>query len=77
MELTPADASDILRQIEQNNWKWLKLKRFTPEAHPNLEARYAALERHHAEETGQMIDVIAALCRTVESLSRLQRSARS
>ena len=68
MELTPTDASNILRQIEQNQWKWLKLKKFTPEAHSTTDERYAALEQHHAAETGRMIEVIQALCRTVESL---------
>jgi len=70
MELTPADASEILRQIEQNQWKWLKVKKFTPEAYATADERYAALEQHHAAETGRMIKVIQALCRTVESLDR-------
>ena len=74
MELTPADASDILRQIEQNQWKWLKVKRFTPEAYATAEERYTALDQHHAAETGRMIEVIRALCRTVESLHKAQRS---
>jgi hypothetical protein len=68
MELTPAEASEILRQIGQNQWKWLKVKRFTPEAYATAVERYAALEQHHAAETGRMIEVIQALCRTIESL---------
>jgi hypothetical protein len=74
MELTPAEAADILRQIEQNQWKWLRVKRFTPESHDTLEARYSALERHHAEETARMIEVIQALCRTVVSLNSQKRN---
>lgn len=70
MELTPTDASEILRQIEQNQWKWLKVKRFTPEAYVTPDERYAALEQHHATETGRMIEVIQALCRTVETLTK-------
>jgi hypothetical protein len=72
MEITPAEAADILRQIEQNQWKWLKVKKFTPEAHATVEARYAALETHHETETTQMIEVIQALCRTVESLGKTE-----
>ena len=69
MDLTPTDAADILRQIEQNQWKWLKVKRFTPEAHSTAEERYAALEQHHTAETGRMIEVIQSLCRTIATLN--------
>lgn len=65
MEITPAQAEDILRQIEQNQWKWLKVKRFAPESYASVEERYAALEKHHSEETARMIGVITALCRAV------------
>lgn len=68
MELTPADAAEILRQIQQNRWGWLKIKRFSPDANSSAEARYAALEKHHSEETSRMVEVITALCKTVESL---------
>lgn len=70
MELTPGDASEILGQIEQNQWGWLKVKRFIPQAYATADERYAALEQHHAAETGRMIEVIRALCRTVASLDR-------
>lgn len=65
MEITPAEAADILRQIEQNQWKWLKVKRFVPEHYASADQRYAALEEHHREETGRMIEVIASLCRVL------------
>ena len=68
MELTPADAAEILRQIQQNRWGWLKITRFTPDADLSAENRYAALEKHHSEETARMIEVITALCKTIESL---------
>lgn len=68
MELTRDDAIEILRQIDQNRWNWLKLKRFIPEAYPTVEARYAALEQHHADETARMVEVIKALCEILESL---------
>ena len=69
MEISAAEAADILHQIEQNQWRWLKIKRFTPEVHASPEDRYAGLERHHRDETKRMIEVIQGLCRTIESLS--------
>ncbi len=68
MELTPIDAAEIHRQIQQNEWKWLKVKRFIPDPNATPEDRYAALEQHHTAETGRMIEVIQALCRTIESV---------
>jgi hypothetical protein len=68
--MSPNEAADILTQIRQNQWKWLKIKRFVPEAYSTLEERYAALDQHHAAETGRMIEVILALCETVASLSK-------
>jgi len=68
MELTPADAAEILRQIEQNRWGWLKIKRFSPDAGLSADERYVVLEKHHSEETSRMIEVITALCKTIESL---------
>lgn len=68
MEITPVEAHDILNQIEQNQWKWVKVKRFAPEAYASIEERYAALEKHHADETGRMIEVISALCRLVATM---------
>ena len=68
MEITPADAAEILRQIRQNRWGWLKIKRFAPDARLSVEERYAALEKHHTDETSRMIEVITALCKTIESL---------
>jgi len=68
MELTPADAAEILRQIHQNRWGWLKIKRFSPDAGLSADERYVALEKHHSEETSRMIEVITALCKTIESL---------
>ena len=67
MELIPNDAADILSQIEQNQWRWLKVKRFSPEAYATIDERYAALERHHNAETCRMIEVIRALCEMVVS----------
>ena len=75
MEFTPAQASEILLQIQNSQWKWLKIKRFIPEAFRSLESRYAALEKHHAEETGRMIEVISGLCRTIAALEK-NREAR-
>ena len=69
--MTSAEAADILRQIELNQWKWLKVKRFVPESYASVEERYAALEQHHREETGRMIQVIAALCQTIATSSSL------
>ena len=63
--MTPAEAKEILSQIEQKRWKWLGVKRFIPESYTTLEERYAALDRHHAEETGQMIEIIGSLCKTI------------
>ena len=68
MDITPSEAADILQQIEQNQWKWLKLKRFTPDAYTTLEDRYSALEQHHGDETQRLIEVVKGLCRTVELL---------
>jgi hypothetical protein len=65
MEITAADAAEILRQIEQNQWKWLKVKRFDPAQAASVEEKYAALEVHHRDETGRMIEVITALCRAL------------
>ena len=70
MELTSADAAEILRQIQQNRWGWLKIKRFTPDAHLSAEDRYASLEKHHSEETSRMIEVIISLCKTIEFLEK-------
>ena len=67
MQITPADAAEILKQIEQNQWKWLKVKRFDPGQYASLEEKYAALEVHHRDETGRMIEVITALCRALAS----------
>jgi hypothetical protein len=69
MQIQPAEAADILKQIRQNQWKWLKVKRFVPENYPDVAERYAALENHHRDETGRMIEVITRLCETVESLA--------
>lgn len=69
MDINPQQAADILQQIQNNQWKWVKVKRFQPDAHPNMSERYEALEKHHAAETGRMIEVIEALCRTVASLA--------
>jgi hypothetical protein len=71
MAIAPTEAADILNQIQQNQWKWVRVKRFIPENHSGLEERYAALEKHHADETARMIEVIRGLCETVASLSRL------
>jgi hypothetical protein len=68
MELTPADAAEILRQIERNQWQWLKVKGFRPESYATADERYAALEQHHAAETARMVEVITALCLAVRSL---------
>lgn len=68
MEFTPSQAAEILSQIQHIQWKWLKIRRFMPEAFPSLESRYAALESHHSEETSRMIEVITGLCRTIDSL---------
>jgi len=65
MNLTPDQAADILQQIAHNQWKWLRIKRFVPEAYADLAERYAALQKHHEEETERMIEVIQALCRMV------------
>ena len=62
MQITPEQAADIMRQIQSNQWKWLGVKRFIPEAYPTIEERYAALEKHHTAETTRMIEVITALC---------------
>lgn len=70
MDITPADAVEILRQIQQNRWGWLKIKRFSPDAHWSDAERYGALEKHHSEETSRMIEVITALCKTIESLEK-------
>jgi hypothetical protein len=77
MEITPTNASDILGQIRQNQWKWLGVKRFTPEAYTTADERYAALEQHHVAETGRMIEVIEELCRTVESLAKSRQESAS
>jgi hypothetical protein len=69
MAITPSEAADILGQIRQNRWNWLKVKRFVPEAHTTLEDRYVAFEKHHAAETGRMIEAITGLCETIASLS--------
>ncbi|HEY2589378.1 MAG TPA: hypothetical protein VGI81_26770 [Tepidisphaeraceae bacterium] len=65
--MTAEDAKEILNQVEQGRWAWLKVKRFVPEAHATLEERYAALERHHAEETARMVEVIRDLCTALSS----------
>jgi hypothetical protein len=65
MELTYDQGADILQQISQSQWKWLGIKRFVPEAYADLAERYAALEQHHAQETGRMLEVIQAACRTI------------
>jgi hypothetical protein len=70
MEITPLEAADILSQIQKNQWKWVKVRRFIPENFPSLEARFAALEKHHADETGRMIEVIRGLCETIASISK-------
>jgi hypothetical protein len=67
MPITPSEAEEILKQIQQNQWKWVKVKRFIPENYLTLEDRYAALGKHHADETGRMIEVIRGLCETVTS----------
>jgi hypothetical protein len=69
MAITPIEAADILKQIQQNQWKWLKVKRFVPENYPGSEEKYKALEKHHADETGRMIGVIQGLCETIALLS--------
>lgn len=58
MQLTPDQATEILRQIHSNQWRWLGIKRFVPEAYPDLAHRYDAFEKHHAEETGKLIEII-------------------
>ena len=65
--MTPTEAAEILSQIEQGRWAWLKVKRFVPEAHATLEERYAGLEKHHADETARMIEVIKNLCTALSS----------
>jgi hypothetical protein len=69
MQITPTEAADILTQIQQNQWKWVKVKRFIPESYPSVEERYAALDKHHGAETGRMIEIIQGLCETVASLA--------
>jgi hypothetical protein len=70
MEIAPQEAAEILKQIQQNQWKWVAVKRFVPENYPTAEERYSALDKHHAEETGRMIEIIQALC---QSLARRTR----
>jgi len=70
MAITPVEAADMLNQIQQNQWKWVKVKRFLPENYPALNEKYAALESHHSAETGRMIDVIRGLCETIAALSK-------
>jgi hypothetical protein len=65
MVISPAEAADILNQTRQNQWKWIKIKRFIQEDYPGLTERYAALEKHHSDETGRMVDVIQGLCETI------------
>jgi len=72
MEITPTEAADILKQIQQNQWKWVKVKRFVPENYPTMEERYAALEKHYADETSRMIEVIQALCKTIAMQPRAE-----
>jgi hypothetical protein len=57
------DPAEILHQIEAGQWKWVGVKRFRPESYATLEERYAALDRHHAEETGNLIEIIKELSR--------------
>ena len=70
MQITPTQAADILNQIQNNQWKWVKVKRFIPESYPSAEERYAALEKHHSDETSRMFEVITGLCEAVASLSK-------
>jgi hypothetical protein len=72
MEISPEEAADILKQIQQNQWKWVKVKRFIPENYHQLDERYAALEKHHSEESGRMIEVIQGLCQTIGSVSKTE-----
>jgi hypothetical protein len=69
MNFTPDEAAEILRQISSNQWKWLGTKRFAPEKYPDLADRYAALETHHTQETGRMLEVIKGLSRSLVSLA--------
>lgn len=52
--------------MRANKWGWLGVKRFRPEECPDLESRYAALEKHHAAETTALIDLVRRLCEHVE-----------
>jgi hypothetical protein len=72
MQISPTEAADILSQIRENQLKWLKVKRFVPQAYSTSEDRYAALEQHHAGETGGMIEIIIGLCETTETLAKTQ-----
>jgi hypothetical protein len=56
------EAQDILEQLSKGSWKWMKVKRFDPDACPDLQARYEALMNHHEKETTFLIDVVKKFC---------------
>lgn len=56
------EAQDILEQLSNGTWKWMKIKRFDPEMFPELQARYDALMNHHEKETTFLIELVKKFC---------------
>ena len=65
-----ADYQQILHGLREGKWNWMKVKRFRPEDHATIEARYVALEAHHAEETTFLLEVVRSLCEQLEDQER-------
>jgi hypothetical protein len=62
--MTRDEVSELKRQLDAGEWKWVKVKRDRSEELPTAQERYEALKEHHVRETTFLIGVIRDLCET-------------
>ncbi len=64
------EARLILQQLDEGRWQWMKVKRFDPNVHEDIQQKYDALMRHHEQETGFLIELVRRLCSAVVARPR-------
>jgi hypothetical protein len=62
--MTREQVIELKQQLDAGEWKWVKVKRDRSAELPTIEERYAALQKHHVEESTFLVSVIRDLCET-------------
>ncbi len=65
--MTPESAAQILTQIREGKWSWMRIKRFVPAPDMGVHDRLAAIEKHHVEETTFLVEMVKQLCEVIEN----------